>query len=197
MASSRVYVQDSIADKFIALYKEKMEKSVSMGDPTQLTTTHGPQADEIQYKSVLKYIELGKQSGKMILGEQKANRNGYFVNPTIFIDTPEDAQIMKEEVFGPVVNINIFSSEEDVLAKANDSEFGLYASVFTKDLDRALKFAKGMEAGTIGINCTSPDIGMDMPFGGYKGSGIGREGYGSLWSMNEFLETKSVLIKLS
>lgn len=80
MASSRVYVQDTIADKFINLYKEKMEKSASMGDLMDPTTNHGPQADEIQYKTVLKYIELGKQSGKMILGEQKAN-GGFFINP--------------------------------------------------------------------------------------------------------------------
>lgn len=191
MASSRVYVQDTIADKFIALYKEKFS-SVSIGDPRLKETDHGPQADETQYKTVLKYIEAGKQGGgQMILGEeQKTNGTGYFITPTIFTNTPEDAQIMKEEIFGPVVNINTFSSEEDVLAKANDTEFGLYASVFTKDINRALKFVKSMEAGTVGVNCSSPLIGVDMPFGGYKGSGIGREGYGAEWSMSEFLETK-------
>jgi len=131
------------------------------------------------------------------LGEQKTNDTGYFISPTIFTNTPEDAQIMKGEIFGPVVNINVFSSEEDVLAKANDTEFGLYASVFTKDINRALKFVKSMEAGTVGVNCSSPFIGVDMPFGGYKGSGIGREGYGAEWSMSEFLETKSVMIKLA
>jgi len=197
MASSRVYVQDSIADKFIALYKEKFA-SVSIGDPRLKETNHGPQADETQYKTVLKYIEAGKQGGgQMILGEEKTNETGFFINPTIFTNTPEDAQIMKEEIFGPVVNINTFSSEEDVLAKANDTEFGLYASVFTKDINRALRFVKGMEAGTVGVNCSSPYIGVDMPFGGYKGSGIGREGYGAEWSMSEFLETKSVMIKLA
>jgi len=197
MASSRVYVQDTIADKFITLYKNKFS-NVKMGNPEEPGVNHGPQADEVQYNTVLKYIESGKKSGgELILGEDKPKENGYFISPTIFKNTPEDAQIMKEEIFGPVVSINVFSSEEDVLAKANDTEFGLYGSVFTKDLDRALRFAKGMEAGTIGINCSSPTIGVDLPFGGYKSSGIGREGYGAQGSMNEFLETKTIMIKLS
>jgi aldehyde dehydrogenase (NAD+) len=102
---------------------------------------------------------------------------------------------MTEEVFGPVVNINIFKTEEEVMAKANDTEYGLYAAVFTKNIDRAMRFAKGLEAGTVGVNCTSPTNGTDSPFGGYKGSGLGREGL-PLYSMDNFLETKSVLIKI-
>jgi aldehyde dehydrogenase (NAD+) len=83
---------------------------------------------------------------------------------------------MKEEVFGPVVNINIFSSEDEALAKANGTEYGLYAAVYTKKIDRALRVAKGLEAGTVGVNCTSPTGAPDMPFGSWKASGIGREG---------------------
>lgn len=165
MANSRIYVQDTIADKFIVQFNEKFA-AVSMGDPTDKSTNHGPQADEIQHENGLKYIELGKQSGEMILGEQKPKENGFFIHPTTFVNTPEDAQIMKEEILGPVVNINVFSTEEEVLAKANDTEFGLYASVLTKDIDRALKFAKDVEAGTVGVNCSSPYTLPDMPFGG-------------------------------
>ena len=88
------------------------------------------------------------------------------------------------------MNINIFKTEEEVLEKANNTEYGLYASVFTKNIDRALRFAKGLEAGNVGVNCTSPTTGKDMPFGGYKQSGIGREM--GLAGFEEYLETKAI-----
>jgi acyl-CoA reductase-like NAD-dependent aldehyde dehydrogenase len=194
MATSRVYVQDTIAEKFIELFKEKFGP-VTIGDPTLKETNHGPQADKVQYENVLKYLEIGKKDGKLVMGgNPQSHENGYFVPPTIFTDTPEDSVIMREEVFGPVVNINIFKTEEEVLAKANNTEYGLYAAVFTKNIDRAMRFAKGLEAGTVGVNCTSPTTGKDTPFGGYKGSGLGREGL--THSLDHFLETKSVVIKI-
>lgn len=123
MANSRVYVQDTIADKYIDLFKQHFEKQVTMGDPLDKGTNHGPQADEIQHKTVLKYLEEGKQSGELLIGGgAPSDREGYYIQPTIFKNTPEDAKIMKEEVFGPVVNINVFKSEDDVLAKANNTE---------------------------------------------------------------------------
>lgn len=100
----------------------------------------------------------------------------------------------QEEVFGPFVNINTFKTEEEALEKANATEYGLYASVYTRDISRALRVAKAYESGTVGINCTSPNMAMDMPFGGYKGSGQGREGYG--YSLEEHLEYKTVLISI-
>ncbi|EUC33930.1 hypothetical protein COCCADRAFT_36289 [Bipolaris zeicola 26-R-13] len=195
MANSRIYVQKSVADKYIELFKRNFETETKMGDPLaapQEGVNHGPQADGAQHKTVLKYLESGKQSGGELItgGGAPSDREGYYIQPTIFKNTPEDAQIMKEEIFGPVVSINVFSTEEEALAKANATEFGLYASVYTKDIDRALRFAKGMEAGTVGVNCTSPVTGTDMPFGGYKSSGSGREGE-PLYSLNNFLETKS------
>ncbi|KAF2640662.1 aldehyde dehydrogenase-like protein [Massarina eburnea CBS 473.64] len=192
MANSRVYVQDTIADKYIELFKEAFTKQVKVGDPSEQGVNHGPQADEAQHKTVLRYLEMGKKSGDLILGGgAPSDREGYYIQPTIFTNTPEDAQIMKEEVFGPVVNINIFKTEEEVLEKANNTEYGLYAAVYTKNIDRALKFAKGLEAGTVGVNCTSPSIAQDMPFGGYKSSGTGREGEPH-YSMDNFLETKTM-----
>lgn len=194
MANSRVYVQESIADKYIALFKEKFA-AAKMGDPLESNITLGPLADELQYNNVQKYIEEGKKSGKLILGGEKAEEGkGWFVKPTIFTETPEDAKIMKEEIFGPVVNINVFKTDDEVLEKANNSEYGLYASVWTKNIDRALKFVRALEAGTVGVNCTSPTVAPDMPFGGYKGSGVGREGIHE--SIDHFLEVKTVLIKL-
>jgi aldehyde dehydrogenase (NAD+) len=196
MANSRVYVQDTIAEKYLDLFRDHLE-GVVMGNPLEKGTEHGPQADAIQHKTVLRYLEMGKQSGDLLIGGgAPSDREGYYIQPTIFTNTPEDATIMKEEVFGPVVNINIFKTEEEVLEKANNTEYGLYASVYTKNIDRALRFAKGLEAGTVGVNCTSPTTGRDMPFGGYKASGSGREGE-PFYSLSNYLETKSVIIKIT
>ncbi|KAF2655699.1 aldehyde dehydrogenase-like protein [Lophiostoma macrostomum CBS 122681] len=191
MANSRIYVQDTIAEKYIDLFKDQW-KDVGMGDPLDKNVRHGPQADEVQHKTVLRYLEMGKQSGDLVLGGgAPSDREGYYIQPTIFTNTPEDATVMKEEIFGPVVNINVFKTEEEVLAKANNTEFGLYAAVYTKDISRAIRFAKGLEAGTVGVNCTSPSLGPDMPFGGYKSSGTGREGKPH-YSLENFLEVKTV-----
>ena len=197
MMNSRIYVQETVFEKYLELFKEYLNTAVKMGDPLEKGVNHGPQADEIQHKTVLRYLESGKQSGTLLIGgAAPSDREGYYIQPTAFTNVPEDAQIMKEEIFGPVVNINSFKTEEEVLAKANDSEYGLYASVYTKDISRALRFAKGLEAGTVGVNCTSPTTGVnDTPFGGYKSSGTGREGE-PFTSLNNFLETKSVIIKL-
>ena len=196
IASSRVYVHEEIAEKFIAKYRDMFAVALKTGDPTKPETMRGPQADEIQYKNVLKYIEMGKKSGKMILGDQAPPEyaSGHFVPQTIFLETPEDAQIMKEEIFGSVVNINTFKSEEEVLKKANDTEYGLYASVYTKDIDRALRVAQAMQSGMAGVNCTNPTFAEDLPFGGYKSSGLGREGMTE--SLDHYLETKTVLIRI-
>ncbi|KAF7552062.1 hypothetical protein G7Z17_g4581 [Cylindrodendrum hubeiense] len=194
MANSRIYVHESIAESFIDLFKKKFE-IVEAGDPTDAKTNHGPQADEAQYNAVRKHIEAGKLVGKRILGiDHTDTSSGYFIHPTIFVQTPENAAIMKEEVFGPVVNINTFKTEADVVEMANNTDFGLYAAVYTKNVDRALRMAKKLEAGTVGVNCTSPATARDMPFGGYKASGVGREGFGA--SMDNYLETKSVLVKI-
>lgn len=195
MATSRVYVEKSIAPAFIEAFKKEFS-SVKAGDPTQKGINHGPQADEVQYKSVMAYIEEGKGSGTLAVGGQGnlEKMNGYFVEPTVFTDTPEEARIMKEEVFGPVANINTFETEDEAIQKANNTEFGLYAAVYTRNIDRALRVAKALESGYVGINCTSPSTAKDLPFGGYKSSGQGREGW--LESMNNFLETKSVIIEL-
>ncbi|QKX54961.1 uncharacterized protein TRUGW13939_02051 [Talaromyces rugulosus] len=194
MANSRIYVHESIASTFIELFNKKFA-AVTMGDPLFPSTTHGPQADGIQFKQVQAYIEEGKKSGKLALGtESTEQKNGFFIRPTVFLETPESARVMKEEIFGPVVHINTFKEEEEVISKANDTEFGLYAAVYTNDISRAIRMAKRLEAGTVGVNCTSPTGARDMPFGGYKASGIGREGW--TVSIENYLEVKSVLIKV-
>jgi aldehyde dehydrogenase (NAD+) len=192
MANSRIYVHRNIAQTFVDKFKTAFT-SARLGDPTDPRVNHGPQADKIQHATVLRYIEMGKKTGKLMTEEQSAS--GLYINPTIFTDVPEDAQIMKEEIFGPVAIINTFDTEEEAVANANNTEHGLYAAVYTKDLDRAMRVAARLEAGTVGVNCTSPTKGDDMPFGGQKGSGVQRESY--LHSMETFMETKSVLIKVA
>jgi aldehyde dehydrogenase (NAD+) len=201
MANSRIYVQESVADRFVEAFKAKFA-AVAPGDPLDPTTDHGPQADSAQFDRVHSYIKAGKESGGEVVlggtpdvaGLSESASKGYFVTPTVFVRTPENAVTMKEEIFGPVVNINTFKTEQEVIDKANDSEFGLYAAVYTRDINRALRFAKALEAGTVAVNCTSPTVARDMPFGGFKASGLGREGWGH--SLDNFLETKTVLIKI-
>ncbi|KAF5664670.1 aldehyde dehydrogenase [Fusarium denticulatum] len=195
MANSRVYVQDTIAEKFIEASK-KVLAAAKPGDPTQKGVDHGPQADKTQYETVLSYIDEGKKSGKLVQGGKGSydKTGGFFIEPTIFLDTDENAKIMKEEIFGPVVNINVIQTEEDAIQKANDTEYGLYAAVYTKNIDRAMRVTQQLNSGYVGINCTSPTTARDLPFGGYKSSGQGREGY--LYSMDNFLEVKSVMMKV-
>jgi aldehyde dehydrogenase (NAD+) len=197
MANSRIYVHKSVAARFVEVFNAKFSAGARTGDPLDRATNHGPQADEVQYRSVLAYIEEGKTSGgTLALGGsgRLESTNGYFVEPTVFLNAPELARITKEEVFGPVVVINTFETEAEAIAKANDTEFGLYASVFTRDVGRAMRVAKALESGYVGINCTSPLTGVDLPFGGYKASGQGREGL--LYSMDNFLETKSIIMAI-
>ncbi|KAL9052640.1 MAG: hypothetical protein Q9162_005267 [Coniocarpon cinnabarinum] len=199
-ASSRVYVQETCADKFIEAYKKVFKESMKIGDPLDPNTTQGPQADEPQYERVKGFLQLGRDATdgtKVAMGGnmQQHDGKGFFTEPTIFTGVPENARLLKEEIFGPVVAINTFKTEEEALAKANDTEYGLYSSVFTKDISRALRIAKSMESGQIGINCSSPTYAPDMPFGGYKQSGQGREGIG--YSMENYLEEKAVYIQLN
>lgn len=197
MANSRIYVQESVAGKFLDAFK-RLAAARKMGDPSQKEVNHGPQADKAQYETVLKYIEIGKESGgKLELGgDAKTNgtEGSLTVHPVIFTGQPEDSQIMKEEVFGPVVVINTFKTEEEAIAKANNTEFGLYAALYTKDLNRALRVGKKLESGMVGVNCASPTGSWDLPFGGWKQSGTGRESL--LESMEHFLEHKSIYFKV-
>lgn len=196
MANTRVYVQRGVREAFLERFVEVF-RGVTAGDPVEGGTEMGPQADGVQYEIVMRYIDGAKEGGGKLLtggGGKLDSTGGYFVEPTVFVDVPEDDKITKEEVFGPVVVINTFDTEAEAIAKANDTEFGLYASVYTRDISRAIRVAKAIESGYVAVNCTSPLTGRDLPFGGYKGSGQGREGL--LYSMENFLETKSVIIQI-
>lgn len=192
ITNSRIYVQNAVVDKFIALFKDAFS-SAKTGNPADPSTSRGPQIDQPQHDRIKSYITIGQKDGTVTLGGGAGP--GLFIEPTVVEDVAETSQLMQEEVFGPVVAINRFEDEAEVIERANHSEFGLYASVFTKDIDRAMRVSKLLESGTVAINCTSPTMAMDMPFGGYKTSGIGREGY--MHSMENFLETKTILMRVN
>ncbi|KAL6249570.1 hypothetical protein RBB50_003423 [Rhinocladiella similis] len=195
IASSRVYVHASIADKFTEGMKAAMVQMGKSGDPLAEGTARGPQADKLQFDRVMSYLKYAKDNNiNMPIGGGREGSTGYFIEPTIIANAPEDSKVMKEEIFGPVVCINTFTDEEEVLKRANDTEYGLYASVFTRDVSRALRVAKALEAGSVGVNCTSPTMALDLPFGGWKQSGDGREL--SKYATDYWTELKSVFISL-
>jgi aldehyde dehydrogenase (NAD+) len=195
IASSRIYVHESIAEQFITSMKTAMTQMGVSADPLAEGTHRGPQADKQQFDRVMSYLNTAKESGFEIpLGGSNEQKTGYFIEPTIIANAKEDSPVMKDEIFGPVVVINTFTDEEEVMKRANDTEYGLYASVYTKDISRALRVAKKFEAGSVGINCTSPTMALDMPFGGWKGSGDGREL--SRFAFDPWTELKSVFISL-
>lgn len=198
MANSRIYVQESIKDKFIEAFT-KHAKSRTLGDPTSATTNHGPQADKTQHENVQRYIAVGKEEAGQTIDTTPSSSSetpskSLLVHPIIFTDVSEHSRLTKEEIFGPVVIINTFATETEAIGKANDTEFGLYAALYTKDLERAMRVGKKLESGMVGINCTSPTGCWDLPFGGWKGSGTGRESL--LESMEHYLEVKSMYVRV-
>jgi aldehyde dehydrogenase (NAD+) len=151
--------------------------------------------DKIQFDKIMGFLKEAKDEGLQILtGGERDGDVGYFVQPTVILNPRETARVMREEVFGPVQCVSTFNSEEDVLARANDTEFRLYASVFSKDITRALRVAKKFESGVVGVNVSSPYVSLDMPFGGWKQSGEGREL--SKHGLDVWSELKSVFIAI-
>lgn len=126
--ASRIFVQESIADQFIDLLKNAFEigsKSGIIGDPSNKNTEVGPLADKAQFKSVMEFLEVGKRDGELVTGGVQRGKNGLFVEPTIFKNTPNDSRIVREEVFGPVVTVQTFKTEDEAIKMANDTVFGL------------------------------------------------------------------------
>jgi len=193
---TRVFVQKDIYSKFVEQLKLRTEKNIIAGDPMDPETNFGALISRTHQQLVLGYIEKGTQEGAFLLTGGKALQpkgveGGYFVAPTIFTDCTDDMTIVKEEIFGPVMSVLMFESEEEVIKRANDTEFGLAAGVFTNDIRRAHRVVKQMEAGICWINAygASP---AEMPVGGYKLSGIGRENGSS--TINQYTQIKSVYV---
>jgi len=194
---TRVFVHDSIYDEFVAQVKERTEAMI-IGDPSDINTQVGALISTNHLEKVLGYIEAAKAAGaRLVCGGERATENGLekgnFVLPTVFADCTDDMPNVKDEIFGPVMSILRFSDEEEVVRRANDTEYGLAAGLFTTDFSRAHRVIVQMEAGICWINTwgASP---AEMPVGGYKQSGIGREN--GIETLKHYTQTKSVYVEL-
>ena len=190
-ALTRLIIPESMSDEVYEIIAEK-NNSYTVGDPLEESTRCGPMVSLRQQKSVSKYIESGINEGATLisggLGMPEGISKGYYVRPTIFANVSPDMKIWKEEIFGPVLVITTYKSEEEALKLANDSIYGLSGGVWSKDEERAIKFAKDMRTGQVSVNGGA--FNVSAPFGGYKLSGNGRE-LGS-HGLDEFLEIKSI-----
>lgn len=175
-ATSRILVQDSVYDEFVDRFVRQTRTVSKVGDQWSPDTYQGPQVSKLQYERVLEFVEAGKAEGARLVsgGKPLVDTRGFFIEPAIFTEATDSMRIYREEIFGPVVVISRFGSEEEAVARANDSMYGLGAAVFTKDLERAHRVASEIEAGMVWVN-SSNDGDPKIPFGGVKQSGIGRE----------------------
>lgn len=175
-ATSRIFVHKDIYDGFLEKYKAQIKEVSKVGDQWDESTFQGPQVTKTQYERILSYIEIGKSEGATVLcgGKPQDGGKGFYIQPTVFTDVKDSMRIFREEIFGPVVTISSFEDEDEVIRRANDTTYGLGASVFTKDLERAHRVAAEIEAGMVWVN-SSQDCDFRIPFGGVKQSGIGRE----------------------
>lgn len=192
IAGSRLLLQAGIYDAFVEQLLEVAARA-RLGDPNESATNIGPIANKAHFERVLAHIEKARQSGATLAyGGNAVNPDGatgWFIEPTIFTDVTPDMPLAREEVFGPVLAVMRFETEEEAIRIANDSKFGLAAGVWTEDHRRALDLANRLEAGTVYLN-NYFDACTQSPVGGYKQSGYGRE---NGWEgMLDFLQTKSV-----
>jgi len=174
-AGSRILVQRGVAERFAAALAEAAQ-AVKVGDPRQPGVQMGPVAKKAQLERVNRYIQSGiDQGATLAAGGVSTPEKGWFVQPTIFTNARNDMVIAQEEIFGPVGTVIVFDTEAEAIALANDSSYGLAATIWTGDLARAHRVAAAVKAGAVGINCWSP-LDANLPWGGVKTSGIGREG---------------------
>ncbi|MEH6947475.1 aldehyde dehydrogenase family protein [Peribacillus asahii] len=193
-AGSRLYIQKKSYDNVVADLAAHA-KNIKQGAGINPSTQIGPLVSQEQLERVGKYIELGKQEGaEVVAGGVYGQGEGYFVEPTIFADVNDEMTIAKEEIFGPVVSAMPFEDLDDVIRRANNSEYGLAAGLWTQDVKKAHYVANQLKAGTVWVNCYNV-FDAASPFGGYKQSGIGRE-MGS-YALDNYTEVKSVWINLN
>ena len=192
-AANRFHVAGPVADQFAAKLAEKMG-AMKVGRGTEDGVEVGPLIDETQRGKVAELVEDAVGRGaRALVGGHTRDGSGYFFDPTVLTDLPEDAKLLKEEIFGPVAPVKGFLDEDEAIAAANDTEYGLVAYVFTNDLKRALRVIEGLETGMVGLN-QGVVSNAAAPFGGIKQSGFGREGGSE--GMEEYLETKYVAVNL-
>ncbi|GAB5506267.1 MAG: betaine-aldehyde dehydrogenase [Rhizobiaceae bacterium] len=193
---TRVFVQSGIRQRFLERLVERT-KAIRIGDPLDPETQMGPLVSRAQHEKVMSYIEIGRQEGaELLVGggapSMQGMDGGCFVEPTVFANVTDSMRIAREEIFGPVMCVLDFETEDEAIARANDTEFGLAAGVFTNDMARAHRVTAQLQAGTCWIN-TYNLTPVEMPFGGFKQSGIGREN--SLAALEHYSQLKSVYVE--
>lgn len=192
-AGTRLLVHESIHDE-VTERVAKVAASYKIGSPLASDTQLGPMASAEQMNTVLSYVEAGKEEGaRLVTGGARVSPVGYFVAPTVFSNASEQMRIVREEIFGPVLSIVAFKDEEDAILKANSTEYGLAAAVWTRDVSRAHKMARALKSGRVWIN-TYAETDPVMSIGGYKQSGYGREMGPE--AIDAYSQTKSVLMRL-
>jgi succinate-semialdehyde dehydrogenase / glutarate-semialdehyde dehydrogenase len=192
-SANRFHVAGSLADEFAEQLAQRMGE-LKLGRGTEEGVDVGPLIDDDQRSKVDDLVADATDKGaRAIVGGKAVDGAGYFYEPTVLADVPDDARVLKEEIFGPVAPVASFDSEEEAIAAANDTEYGLVAYVFTNDLKRALRVCEGLETGMIGLN-QGMVSNAGAPFGGVKQSGLGREGGNE--GIEEYLETKYVAVNL-
>ncbi|HEV3376175.1 MAG TPA: NAD-dependent succinate-semialdehyde dehydrogenase [Thermoleophilaceae bacterium] len=192
-SANRFHVAESVQDEFQRRLADRMG-SLKLGRGTEDDVKVGPLIDQPSREKVAELVQdaLDKGATRVVGGEIPDGR-GYFYPPTVLGDVPEEARVFHEEIFGPVAPVGAFESEEDAIARANDTEYGLVAYVFTRDIKRAIRVCEGLETGMVGLN-QGMVSNAGAPFGGVKQSGIGREG--GKEGLEEFLETKYIAVNL-
>ncbi len=191
---SRALIHESIYDDFISLVISRT-KQIKRGDPLDTETQVGAQASSEQYEKILSYIEIGRQEGaEVLIGGGPANvpgfANGFYIEPTLLRGN-NNMRVFQEEIFGPVVGVTTFKDEAEALAIANSTEFGLGAGLWTRDMNRAYRMGRGIEAGRVWTNCYH-HYPAHAAFGGYKKSGIGRENHKMM--LDHYQQTKNLLV---
>jgi len=197
-AGSRVFVHEEIYKKFLSEAVTAFKK-IKVGMPWEKETQMGSQIDGTQLEKILAYVEIGKrEGGRVAVGGSRATGNGLekgaFMQPTLLVDVDNKMRVAREEIFGPVAVVIPFKTEEEVIAMANDSEYGLGGAVWTKDINRAFRVARGIETGRMWINQYN-NLPAHTPFGGYKKSGIGRETHKAI--IEHYTQMKNIFINLS
>jgi len=192
-AGSRLFVEDKVHDKFVDKISSMNEKR-RLGDPFDPATEQGPQVNKEQFDKVMGYIDAGKKEGaKCVTGGDRWGEKGYFIEPTLFTNVTDKMKIAEEEIFGPVMSILRFKDVDEIVARANKTNYGLAAAVWTRDVAKAHYLAKKIKAGTVWINCYDV-FDAAAPFGGYKMSGLGRE-LGER-GLDAYTEWKTVTVSL-
>jgi succinate-semialdehyde dehydrogenase/glutarate-semialdehyde dehydrogenase len=192
-AANRFHVAEGAAGQFASRMADKLG-SMRVGRGTEAGVQVGPLIDQSQREKVSELVEDAVGRGaRALVGGHSRDGAGYFYDPTVLSDVPDDARLLHEEIFGPVAPVKGFDSEDEAIAAANDTEYGLVAYVYTRDLKRALRVVEGLETGMVGLN-QGMVSNAAAPFGGIKQSGFGREGGPE--GIEEYLETKYVAVNL-